>query len=60
VLSKNVKTIFKEDSSTEIFWNTSLLNIGQVVPALHSMEKEDMSCDLNKEGKQEYHDPIEI
>jgi hypothetical protein len=26
---------------------------------LHSMEKEDMSCDLNKEGKQEYHDPIE-
>jgi hypothetical protein len=26
---------------------------------LHSMEKEDMLCDLNKEGKQEYHDPIE-
>jgi hypothetical protein len=26
---------------------------------LRSMEKEDMLCDLNKEGKQEYHDPIE-
>jgi hypothetical protein len=26
---------------------------------LRSMEKEDMLCDLNKEEKQEYHDPIE-
>jgi hypothetical protein len=27
---------------------------------LHSMVEEDIQCDLNKEDKQEYSDPIEI